>query len=168
MKRLRRILVAAALAALVVLVALFGVAFAARWHDGPIGPFPGGPLVEGEPVAPPADGWGSVAKVQTLELEVAPDAPRSVTTWFLVVDGVLYVPSADAASKTWPGQVVQDPRVRVRLDGKLYELAATRVEDAEIGRRLSGAVREKYGFGNGERVEGAWAFALAPRSAATP
>src|SRR5262245_41755415 len=125
MKWLRRIVVAAALAALVVLVALFGVAFAARWHDGPISPFPAGPLVAGE-VAPAPD-WSSVASIQTLELEVAPDAPRSVTTWFLVVDGVLYVPSADAASKTWPNQVVQDPRVRVRIDGKIYELAAKRV-----------------------------------------
>jgi hypothetical protein len=163
MRRLRRIVVAGALAALVVLVALFGVAFAARGHDGPIGPFPGGPLVAGQVAEPPAAGFGALDAIQTLELEVAPDAPRSVTTWFLVVDGALYVPSADAASKTWPGQVVADPRVRVRIDGAIYELAATRVDDPALGKRLSEAVRAKYGFGDGERVEGAWAFALGPR-----
>jgi len=160
----RRIVRAAVLAALVVAVALFGVGAYARWHDGPIGPFPGGPLVAGEPVAIPVTDWSFAAPLQTLELEVAPDKPRSVTTWFLIVDGVLYVPSGDGASKTWTNQVMQDGRVRVRLDRKLYELQATRVTDPEIGKRLPAAVRDKYGFGDGQPVEGGWAFALAPRS----
>ncbi len=164
MKTFRRALVAATLAALVVGVALFGVAFAARWHDGPIGPFPGGSLVAGEVVSTPVTDWSFAAPLQTLELEVNPDQPRAITTWFLIVDGVLYVPSGDGASKTWTHQVVQDGRVRARIDGKIYELQATRVTDRELGKRLSAAVHEKYGFGDGQPVEGGWAFALAPRS----
>ena len=45
----------------------------------------------------------------------------------IVVDGIHYVPSASAAKKTWPGLVEKDGRVRVRLDGKIYELHAMRV-----------------------------------------
>jgi hypothetical protein len=99
-----------------------------------------------------------------LELEVSPDAPRSVTTWFVVVDGILYVPSASAAKKTWPGLVEKDGRVRVRIDGKLYELHAMRVSDPAIGKKLSEAVTAKYGFGDGQPVPDAWAFALLPRA----
>jgi len=73
------------------------------------------------------------------------------------------VPSGGAARKTWPSQVAQDGRVRVRIDGKIYELQATRVDDAAIGKRLSEAVAAKYGFGDGQPVEGAWAFALSTR-----
>jgi len=159
---LRRILRAAFLAVLVVIAALVGVGVFARFHDGPIGPFPGGRLVAGAPVAAPVTDWSFAAAIGTLELEVSPDHPRSVTTWFVVVDGVLYVPSASAAKKTWPGLVEQDGRVRVRVDGKLYELQATRVSDAAIGKHLSEAVTAKYGIGDGQPVEGAWAFALSP------
>ena len=161
---LRRILRVVVYAVLVVIAALAAVGVGARFHDGPIGPFPGGALVAGEAVSAPVTDWTFAAPISTLELEVAPDHPRSVTTWFLVVDGVLYVPSGGAARKTWPSLVAQDGRVRVRLDGKLYELQATRVNDAAIGKRLSEAVKAKYGFGDGQPVEGAWAFALAPRS----
>ena len=159
-----RILRAAILALLVVVLALVGVGVAARYHDGPIGPFPGGALVEGELVKGPTVDWSGVADVGTLELEVSPDAPRSVTTWFVVVDGILYVPSATAAKKTWPGLVEKDGRVRVRLDGKLYELHAMRVSDPAVGKKLSEAVSAKYGFGDGQPVPDAWAFALLPRA----
>ena len=161
---LRRILRASFLATLVVIGALVALAVGARFHDGPIGPFPGGGLVAGEPVAAPVTDWTFAAPISTLELEVAPDHPRSVTTWFLVIDGILYVPSGGAARKTWPSQVEQDGRVRVRLDGKIYELQATRVSDSVLAKRLSEAVSAKYGFGDGQPVEGAWAFALAARS----
>lgn len=159
-----RVLRAAFLASVVVVLALIGLGVAARWHDGPIGPFPGGALVAGETVKGPALDWSGVAALQTLELEVSPDAPRSVTTWFVVVDGILYVPSASAAKKTWPGLAEKDGRVRVRLDGKIYELHAMRVSDPAIGKKLSEAVTAKYGFGDGQPVPDAWAFALLPRA----
>jgi hypothetical protein len=159
-----RILRAALLAMLVVVVALFGVSVAARHHDGPIGPFPGAAFVSGEIVKGPVSDWSFTAGAKTLELEVSPDAPRSVTTWFVVVDDILYVPSASAAKKTWPGLVEKDGRVRVRIAGKIYELHAQRVVDPVMGKRLAEAVKEKYGVGDGQPVPDAWAFALVPRA----
>ena len=160
----RRILRAAVFAFLVLIGGLVALAIGARFHDGPIGPFPGGALVAGERVATPVGDWSFAASIPRLELEVAPDHPRSVTTWLLVVDGVLYVPSGAAARKTWPALVEQDGRVRVRLDGKIYDLQARRVTDPALGKRLAEAVKQKYGVGDGQPMEGAWAFALAPRS----
>ena len=160
---MRRVLRLIGLAIVALVVVGVAVAVAARFHDGPLGPFPGGALVAGEPVTAPVTDWSTVAKITTLELEVSPEHPRTVTTWFLIVDGILYVPSGGAAKKTWPALVESDGRVRVRLDGKLYALQATRVSDSVLAKKLSAAVSEKYGFGDGQPVEGAWAFALEPR-----
>jgi hypothetical protein len=161
---LRRIVRAAFVLFVVLIGAFVALSVGARFHDGPIGPFPGGALVAGEAVATPVSDWSFAAPLPRLELEVAPDHPRSVTTWLLVVDGVLYVPSGAAARKTWPSLVQQDGRVRVRLDGKIYELQAKRVTDPALGKRLAEAVKQKYGVGDGQPMERAWAFALAPRS----
>jgi hypothetical protein len=140
-----------------------GIGIAARWHDGPIGPFPGGAFTTGDAAGPGVGDFGPVAKENSLELEVSPDHPRSVTTWFVVVGGTLYVPAAAAESKTWPGMVAADGRVRVRVGGKIYDLTATRVTDPEIGKLISEAITEKYGYGDGTPVEGAWAFEMVPR-----
>src|ERR1700741_3666744 len=101
--------------AIVVVVLALGIAVtmgAARMHDGPVGPFRGGAFRAGEVVPAPGD-WSFAAQERTLELELPPDAARSVTTWFAVVDGQLYVPAGLAERKAWPGLVVKDGRVRV-------------------------------------------------------
>src|SRR5712671_5726799 len=81
------------------LVALIGiVAVLARFHDGPLGPFPGGKL-SGTRVADPPRWSAALAGVSRLELEVNPSHPRSVTTSYMLHDDVLYVPSMMAARK---------------------------------------------------------------------
>lgn len=160
---LRRLLRIALVIVALVVVTLVGVGVTARFHDGPLGPFPGGAFVAGDAAGPGAGDFGPVKDESTLELEVTPDSPRSVTVWFVVVGGTLYVPSASAEAKTWPGLVANDGRVRVRVGGKIYDMQAARVTDAEIGKLVSEAVSAKYGFGDGSRVEGAWAFELVPR-----
>ena len=115
-------------------VAVVGtLAIAARFMDGPLGPFPGGKL-HGTVVTEPVRDWSALlAGVDHLELEVNPTRPRSVTTSYILSDGKLYVPSLFAARKRWPHEVVADGRVVVRIKGTLYERAAVRVTDpAEI------------------------------------
>jgi hypothetical protein len=75
----------------VVIAALVDGGVGARFHDGPIGPFTDGALVSCESVATPVSDWTFATPIQTLELEVVPDHPHSVTTWLLVVDGVCFV-----------------------------------------------------------------------------
>ena len=161
---LRRVLKAALVLVALVVLTLVGVGVAARFHDGPIGPFPGGAFVAGDVAGPGASDFSAVKGVDTLELEMTPDHPRSITAWFVVVGGTLYVPSASAAKKTWPGLVAADGRVRVRIGGKIYDLQATRVTESAIAGLIAEAVTAKYGFGDGSPVEGAWAFELLPRS----
>ncbi len=109
------------------------LAIAARFSDGPLGPFPGGKL-SGVPVTEPVTDWTALLRaVGHVELEVSPKHPRSLTTSYIVRDGVLYVPSMFAAHKRWPKEVLADDRVVLRIGGGLYERRAVRVtEPAEI------------------------------------
>jgi hypothetical protein len=134
----------------------------AHFHDGPIGPFTGGPFRSGVESPVPSD-WSFAAGGRTLELELPPDAGRAVTTWYAVVDGKLYVPCGLAKQKRWPHAVLADGRVRVRIDGKIYALAATRVDDPATLSRVAPEIGAKYGVPHDGFGTRDWIFALAPR-----
>ena len=97
------------------LVALAGAAaitaFVARHSDGPIGPFPGGPLVAGELVSGPEPDWSFAAALPHFEIEVGETTPRSRTVWLLVDQGELFVPAGFASHKNWPAEAMADGRV---------------------------------------------------------
>jgi hypothetical protein len=159
MRRALRWLGAAVAAIALSIAALLG---AARFHDGPIGPFSGGEFRSGT-AAPAPDDWSFAAARYSFELELPPGAGRSITTGLVVIDGRLYVPSVLAEHKRWPGLVLADPRVRVRLDGKIYALSAARVSDSAVLGGIAPIFHDKYGTptdGIGSRD---WFFALTPR-----
>ena len=144
-------------------VVALGGAFAARFADGPLGPVPGGPM-SGERVTQPVIDWGFVLDRDTVELEVNPGAPRSVTTWVVGHDGQPYIPAGFARHKTWPGQVMADGRVVLRVDGKLYARQAVRVTDAALLKALGEVLLRKYELdpeGNFASAE-TWFFRLDP------
>lgn len=148
----------------VALVALGGLFVAAPFHDGPIGPVPGGALRAGPLVDLPAH-WPEGAVGETVELETRPATPWSVTTWAVVLDGTLHL-SADFLNplKLWPFFVLEDPRVRVRVGGVRYAAHATRVRDAATIARLRDAFRHKYALapdGLASRTE-VWFFRIGP------
>jgi hypothetical protein len=147
----------------VLAVALGAVLALGRLHDGPLGPITGGPFRSGEVAEAPGD-WSFAKDAGTLELELPPAEGRSITTWLVVVDGRLYLPSAFAESKRWPALVAKDGRVRVRLAGRIYPLGATKLDDPTTQKRVAAAVGEKYhvpsdGFGTRD-----WLFALSARA----
>lgn len=119
-------------------------ACALRFADGPLGMLPGGRL-EGEPSRVPPGDWGFAAGAETLELEVGPESPRSMTVWFVVHAAELFV-SADFLTpfKRWPHRLVEDPRARVRVAGRIHAARAQRVEDPERIAALRQAFADKY------------------------
>src|SRR5262245_49813050 len=86
--------------ALVALVVL--MYFGARFHDGPLGPIPGGPLAAGEAVTEPVTDWSFAKETGEIELQLASQR-QSRTVWFFVLDGKAYVPCSLAypPGKTW-------------------------------------------------------------------
>src|SRR5262245_1307407 len=147
------------LAGLAAAVALF-----ARIMDGPIGPFPGGPLATGELVTGPDPDWSFAAAIPSIELQVNPAHPLSRTVWVLVDQGDLFVPAGWASRKRWPSEAMADGRVVVRIAGKRYQRQATRVTDPVRVDALRSALGRKYGVTpspNGS--DDTWFFRLGPR-----
>jgi hypothetical protein len=132
--------------------------------DGPIGPLPGGRLRGEESPCP--DDFRAFASEREVELEISPDAPRSVRIWNVVQDGRLFVPGDFLTPiKRWPHQVMLDSRVRVRIAGKLFRCTARRLGDAALIDSLRRETARKYALepdGWAARSE-VWWFELVPR-----
>ena len=140
----RRLLpVAAALAAGAALVV------ACSPHDRRPGTWLSGELVE-EPVGD----WSFTDDVQEIFVETRTwyGIPHSVTTVCASDGASLYVPSVyfeggefpDA--RFWNRNVVRDPRVRLQIDGRLYEAQAVVVESAAEREAALAAFARKYPF----------------------
>jgi hypothetical protein len=140
------------------------VVFAARFADGPLGPIPGGPM-SGERATEPVTDWGFVLDRDTVELEVNPAAPRSITTWVVGYEGQPYIPAGFGSRKTWPEQLAADGRAVLRVDGKLYERQAVRVTDDALLEELRGVLIRKYDLDPEGNFSGpdTWFFRLDPR-----
>jgi hypothetical protein len=153
---------------LVVLVVILGAAlfgWAARFADGPVGPFPGGVLAAGELVrVPPAD-WSFATDVREVELQLEVP-PRSRTTWLLVHEGRPYVPCGLPTArffKHWPYELERDDRVVLRADGRRYLLRAVRVTDRAEWDALAALSQAKYGHGTPAYPDDVWFYRLEPR-----
>jgi hypothetical protein len=152
---------------LVAIVAGIALLFlAARFHDGPLGPLPGGTLASGAEVTEPVADWSFAKDVGEIELQLASQS-RSRTTWILVFDGQAYVPCSLAfpPGKSWHKEAAADGRAVLRIEGKRYPVTLTKVDDAEVqqmGERVRAEVARKYSnppSGEG----GVWLFRVASR-----
>jgi len=158
MRLIRMLLAIAGGAALALVV----VALAARFADGPLGPFRGGAL-SGTVDPDPSPDWTSVGA--TVELEIRPDDPWSLQTYALPDGGELYVPSFYAERRRWVPVALADPRVRVRVGDRLYERRLVRVDDPVTRARLVALMAARHGW-DPDGVAGrdsTWYFQLAPR-----
>lgn len=155
------------LAAGVALLVVIGVA--ARYHDGPLGPFPGGAMT-GELVAAPVTDWSAILPAnpemsERIELQVYTANPRAITTSYVVRDGKLYVFALLGARKTWPALAVADERVVIRRDGKLYPLRAVRVTDpAELAPLAEQLHELEPGATADANALPTWYFRMEPRA----
>ncbi len=110
--------------------------------NGPFVTFPGGAL-EGSMVAAP-ESWAFTDEVDTIQLETRPSDPYSVNIWVIALGEALYV-HAGANRATWIEAMEADPKVRLGVNGSIYELAASRVDAQEEFDRFSDAYEKKYG-----------------------
>lgn len=150
--------IAAVLGALA--VATLAVAFFARFHDGPLGPFPGGPM-NGQVVKDAAVDWSFARGLDTIALQTS-NPPRSRTVWFVLHDEALYVPCGMAETKSWPEKVAEDPVVLLRVGSDLYVRTAMRVDDAAERAATFALVAAKYGVPDGSGDPGQWIYRMDP------
>jgi hypothetical protein len=150
--------------AVVLLVA--GVFVAARFHDGPLGPIPGGPLMAGELVAQPPADWSFAAVPPEVEVQLAYEK-TSRTTWIFVSDGVAYIPASlsQPPGKRWHKAADQNGEAFLRIDGKRYPVTLKRVQDEALETKLKQAIVQKYPQAAGMGGGGTWFFKIEPRPA---
>ena len=129
---------------------------------GPIGPLPGGGL--SGTVVPPPPNWAFTDAVENFQLETRPDDPYSVNVWGVAYDGGFYVAAGGGAESTWVLHLDADPRLRLRVDNRLYELVAARVSDVSVRDQVTQALVHKYDFQpDPDDVKKSLLFRLAPR-----
>ncbi|MBY0400065.1 hypothetical protein K2X89_07200 [Myxococcota bacterium] len=138
-----------AFASIAALVA--SIAIVARFSDGPIFVFPGGPLVNGEKVEYASVDWEEFVDVREIEFQLE-SPPRSRITRMTIHDGKPYVPCAFCTNrmmKRWPRELERDDRVVIRANGKLIEGRARRVpQDSPEYRAARDAHLAKFGDPN--------------------
>lgn len=138
---------AGVLVALILGIAITAVA--ARYSDGPIGIFPGGPLEGGEEFPHFIVAWSWARNFDTIELQLEGD-DTSRTTWFIEHNGLGYIPASTGfpPGKTWHTRA-DGSEAWLRIDGKRYQVKLDRFEDEKIEAELRGKVERKYGGGPG-------------------
>jgi hypothetical protein len=126
-----------------------------------------GTWLSGEVVKEMPSDWSIVADHPEVFIETRPwyGVPFSVTTVIGTRNGKLYVPSiyseeaAFPGTKYWNSVIADNPEVRLKMGGKLYEMRATPVQDLAEFREGAGALADKYD---------SWAGWLADESTAPP
>ena len=129
--------------------------------NGPMFLLPGGSL-DGDAAPTPAD-WAFAGDSGTIQIETRPADPYSVNVAFTILDGVLYV-NAGGTETRWAAHIAADPRVRLRLDERLYDLRARRVTDAAEIDAFAEAWKSQSFFRRDPRgYDEVWLFELLPR-----
>jgi hypothetical protein len=108
--------------------------------------------MSGETVtAPPAD-WSFTDQHREIQLEASTAflLRHSVTIWCSSLEGGLYVGARDPQSKRWPGLIARDPEVRLRIDGRIYDVALEPVDDPNLAAEVRDAYARKYGLPAGK------------------
>lgn len=101
-----------------------------------------GEELSGEIVDPPAD-WADYADVEIAQLETRPDDPYSVNIWIVSLGPDLYVATGEDDTR-WTKHIDANPDVRVRIEGQIFELEATRIADLDEKRRAGTEYVSKY------------------------
>lgn len=121
------------------------VAVVARFSDGPIGMFPGGPFTSGEMTDYHVVQWQQFRPPQTIELQLAGE-DTSRTTWVIVNRSKAYIPASLGfpPGKTWHLRADENGRAIIRMGGELFDVRLDRISDPETEAALAELISEKY------------------------
>lgn len=127
---------------------------------GPCWRIPGDRLT-GEEVADAVTDWSFAESIRGCQIEVRPADPYSINASCFVDGGKLFVGCMRCSTKRWPLFVAGDPHARVRLDGRIYPVVATRIHEPEVIYGAWEARWRKYKGGAPEPVpDDYWLFRL--------
>lgn len=100
--------------------------------------------LKGDLVTTPVNDWSFTDKIPTIKIETQTPflLPHSVSIWCAVYNGNLYVTSY--RGRLWVEDIVRDPHVRLKIDGRLYERNLALVNDPDEKAAVLQAKGKKY------------------------
>jgi hypothetical protein len=109
---------------------------------GPVSLMPGGAL-RGEVVTEPIRDWSMTGSTQYVDVESrARWLPYSSGTWFLVLDGELFILLPRLFGTGLEDRLQEDPSARIRIEGRVYAGRVSLVSDGmKLGSLLSPLLR---------------------------
>jgi hypothetical protein len=112
--------------------------------QGPMGVLPGGPLA-GEVAREAVADWRFTDDDITVAIETRGRwFDHSVTVLAIAAGSHLYIPSREGFRKRWVKNVLEDSRVRIGVDGRIYNGRAKRVQDTDEANRAARSMVQKY------------------------
>jgi hypothetical protein len=151
-----------------VLLGLFAIAAIATlvWTSVcPCERTPGGYLL-GSSVDEPVADWSFANDVGLCQIQVQRGLlPHSINLNCMADSGELFLSCARCDGKAWSTAAINNPEARLRIDGRVYPVRLTRVEDAATLDRAWRARESKLGRpADRPRQEGWWSFRVDSRS----
>lgn len=102
--------------------------------------------IQGEEVASVIDDWQFTDEIQEIEIETHTRYlfPHSTTIWAVQYDDELYIGSYGEEKKFWESNIERDPRAKIRIDNRKYDVALSRVTDEILTQDIDAAYNLKY------------------------
>jgi len=100
--------------------------------------------LKGELITTPVSDWSFTDKIQTIKIQTQTAflLPHSVSIWCAVYNDNLYVTSY--RGRWWVEDVIRDPRVRLKIGGRIFERTLSLVNDPEEKAAVLQAKGKKY------------------------
>ncbi len=119
--------------------------------------------LKGEVVTTPVTDWSFTDKIQQIKIQTQTPylLPLSVTIWCAVYNGNLYVTSNPG--KQWNEDIMRDPHVRLKIEGKLYDRTLLAINDPAEKAAVLQVKGEKYPQWKVPPVSSATVFRVMPR-----
>jgi len=135
------------------------------WFVCPCERTPGGPL-SGERRSVAIDDWSFANDVDLCQIEVDRGIAWSVNLNCMADDsGALYLSCARCDGKAWSTAAISNSAGRIRIDGKVYPVTLTRVEEGGLLDVAWQARANKLGRGRDtKRPDHWWSFQITSRS----
>lgn len=119
--------------------------------------------LKGDVVEGPVTDWSFTDKIPTIKIQTQSPMllPYSVAIWCAAYNGNLYVTSY--RGRRWVEDIVGDPHVRIKIDGRLYDRSLSMVTDPAEKAAVLQAKGKKYPEWKVPAVETATVFRVMPQ-----
>jgi hypothetical protein len=91
--------------------------------------------------APPS--WSAFEDVDVVQLETRPSDPYSVNIWMVAIGKDIFI-ATGGDDTNWSAHIAENPDVRLRIKGDIFELEADKVTDDREHRAVAAAYVKKY------------------------